>query len=92
MKCPLCQNEDEKYFYEKNGKIYCRKCIEFSKVQPPLKPITKQKKIYYHLDYPLTIKQQEVSSMLIERYKNHQDTIVKGVTGARKNRNHLWCY
>ena len=52
MRCPICQNEDEKYFYEKNGKIYCRKCIEFSKKQPPLKVVKKTKDIYYRLDYP----------------------------------------
>jgi len=54
MRCPICQNEDEKYFYEKNGQIYCRKCIEFSKKQPPLKVVKKTKDIYYRLDYPLT--------------------------------------
>lgn len=44
MRCPICQNEDEKYFYEKNGQIYCRKCIEFSKKQPPLKVVKKNKR------------------------------------------------
>ena len=39
---------------KKNGQIYCRKCIEFSKKQPPLKVVKKTKDIYYRLDYPLT--------------------------------------
>lgn len=84
MRCPICQNEDEKYFYEKNGQIYCRKCIEFSKKQPPLKVVKKTKDIYYRLDYPLTPNQKKASYLLIERYKNQQDTIMKGVCGAGK--------
>lgn len=84
MRCPICQNEDEKYFYEKNGQIYCRKCIEFSKKQPPLKVVKKTKDIYYRLDYPLTPNQKKASDLLIERYKNQQDTIMKGVCGAGK--------
>ena len=32
MQCPRCKNEDPKYFYQDGNQIYCRKCIQFGRV------------------------------------------------------------
>lgn len=84
MKCSRCQNEDVQYFFENNGRIYCRKCIAFSTKTVNLKPVKNEKKIYYHLNYSLNLEQERTSRLLIERYQNHQNTVLKAVTGAGK--------
>ena len=84
MKCERCQNEDESFFFECNGRIYCRKCIAFSTKTVKMPPINNERKIYYHLNYSLNLEQENTSKILIERYKNHQNTILKAVTGAGK--------
>ena len=84
MKCERCQNEDESFFFECNGRIYCRKCIAFSTKTVKMRPINNERKIYYHLNYSLNLEQENTSKILIERYKNHQNTILKAVTGAGK--------
>ena len=55
MKCSRCQNEDVQYFFENNGRIYCRKCIAFSTKTVNLKSVKNEKKIYYHLNYSLNL-------------------------------------
>mgnify|MGYP000974433874 CR=1 FL=1 len=79
MKCSRCQNEDVQYFFENNGRIYCRKCIAFSTKTVNLKSVKNEKKIYYHLNYSLNLEQERTSKLLIERYQNHQnnDAVVK---------------
>lgn len=84
MKCSRCQNEDVQYFFENNGRIYCRKCIAFSTKTVNLKSVKNEKKIYYHLNYSLNLEQERTSRLLIERYQNHQNTVLKAVTGAGK--------
>ena len=84
MKCSRCQNEDVQYFFENNGRIYCRKCIAFSTKTVNLKSVKNEKKIYYHLNYSLNLEQERTSKLLIERYQNHQNTVLKAVTGAGK--------
>ena len=61
MKCSRCQNEDVQYFFENNGRIYCRKCIAFSTKTVNLKPVKNEKKIYYHLNYSLNLEQERTS-------------------------------
>ena len=84
MKCSRCQNEDVQYFFENNGRIYCRKCIAFSTKTVNLKSVKNEKKIYYHLNYSLNLEQERTSRLLIERYQNHQNSVLKAVTGAGK--------
>ena len=67
MKCSRCQNEDVQYFFENNGRIYCRKCIAFSTKTVNLKSVKNEKKIYYHLNYSLNLEQERTSRLLIER-------------------------
>lgn len=41
MKCNRCQNEDPKLFAYDHGVYYCRKCIDFSRleVNEKIKPV-----------------------------------------------------
>ena len=64
MKCSRCQNEDVQYFFENNGRIYCRKCIAFSTKTVNLKSVKNEKKIYYHLNYSLNLEQERTSKII----------------------------
>lgn len=59
--------------------MYC-----FSTKTVNLKSVKNEKKIYYHLNYSLNLEQERTSRLLIERYQNHQNTVLKAVTGAGK--------
>lgn len=43
-----------------------------------------KEKYTINLNYSLNLEQENTSKILIERYKNHQNTILKAVTGAGK--------
>lgn len=89
MRCERCGNEDEKYFYQDDQGIYCRRCIMFGRVNvgEPLKKVPVHKKIHtcdYHLDYPLTNKQKQAVNAILYYLKNHQDVLVYAACGAGK--------
>ena len=89
MKCPRCKNTDNTYFFKVGNEVYCRKCIQFSRINvsedmkvtklsyPPLN--TK-----YALDFELSSKQKELSLKLVENYKNHKNSYVSVVCGGGK--------
>ena len=83
MKCQRCLNEDPRYFYQYQGRCYCRKCISYGRSQES-KPVHVFKNVDYHLQYQLTLLQQNTSKELVKRYQNHQDTILKAGCGAGK--------
>lgn len=83
MKCDRCLNEDENYFYNLHGHYYCRKCIGYGKSKILSDEYNRQQ-VDYHLDYELTSLQKKVSAMLVERYQQHHNTILKAVCGAGK--------
>ena len=89
MKCPRCNNQDPKYFYLLHGKYYCRKCIDYSRIYTSdTQEINNSEVISfptsYQLDFSLSKKQQEISRQLLINYQNHQDTVLKAVTGSGK--------
>lgn len=86
MICPRCGNQDSKYFYTFNNTSYCRKCIHIGqKNNISSQKITKTNlHANYKLDYQLTPLQKKLSNKLLQRYKNHQNTILKAVCGAGK--------
>lgn len=83
MKCQRCFNEDPRYFYEYQGRCYCRKCISYGKSQKII-PVYTSSNVNYHLQYALTPLQKDISLQLVKRYQNHQNTILKAVCGAGK--------
>ena len=88
MKCPLCQNEDPKYFYLGHKGYYCRKCVRYKRILlneilEPVKyeidPLSKE----YELSYKLTIDQERIASLCLEEVKK-SDVLLWCVTGAGK--------
>ena len=66
MECPRCKNTDNAYFFKTGNDVYCRKCIQFSRVNinesmkithlyyPPLNT-------NYALNFELSSKQKEIA-------------------------------
>lgn len=88
MICPRCANQDVRYFYPIDGKLYCRKCIAFGRVfvgeTIPFKEVTYSNKANYYLGYTLTKEQQTMAQQLVEHYRQKKDSLVKAVCGAGK--------
>ena len=89
MQCPRCRNTDPKYFYRDGTKIYCRKCIQFGRVDlgdeiQPKAYVCKKHRVQAHLDFELTAAQKKVSRQLKENAENGKDTFVYACCGAGK--------
>lgn len=89
MQCSRCKNEDPKYFYQDHDKIYCRKCIQFGRVDIDQKIIPKSYSCKKHrvtpkLDFELTEAQKRASLQILENAKNKEDTLVYACCGAGK--------
>ena len=85
MKCNRCQNEDPKLFAYDHGVYYCRKCIDFSRLEVKLKHRTWKGKP--KLDYELTASQKCASHEVYQHLSKGKDVILYASTGARQNRN-----
>lgn len=89
MECLRCGNTDMLYFYNDNGIYYCRKCIQFGRIdvgEPVKKKRYRRKKhdVHYHLDYDLTFYQKQVVKQLNEYLKQGCHVLVYAATGAGK--------
>ncbi|MCQ2792786.1 MAG: DEAD/DEAH box helicase family protein, partial [Bacilli bacterium] len=81
--CPKCGNTDPHYFGFKNKQIYCRLCVSFQ---------GREVNSYYvddeqtqaSLDYPLSPEQADISTRLLENFKNRLPTLVHAVCGSGK--------
>ncbi len=89
MRCLRCGNEDERYFKKDHGTYYCRKCIQFSRldlgIEPKVPKLTH--KVYkkgFVLDYELTFAQKKASSDVLNFLKQGKDVFVYAATGAGK--------
>lgn len=89
MKCNRCQNEDPKLFAYDHGIYYCRKCIDFSRleVHEKIKPVKLMHKTWKgkpKLDYELTASQKLASHDVYKYLSNGKDVILYASTGAGK--------
>ena len=89
MKCNRCQNEDPKLFVYDHGVYYCRKCIDFSRleVNEKIKPVKLMHKTWKgkpKLDYELTASQKLASHDVYKHLSNGKDVILYASTGAGK--------
>lgn len=89
MKCNRCQNEDPKLFAYDHGVYYCRKCIDFSRleVNEKIKPVKLMHKTWKgkpKLDYELTALQKLASHDVYKYLSNGKDVILYASTGAGK--------
>ncbi len=89
MKCPRCQNEDPMYFGVIQGRVYCRKCIQFGRVfvdekieYPEISVLSGV--VSYKLKFKLTDQQLEISNSLVDRYLKGLNSTVLAVCGGGK--------
>lgn len=92
MKCNRCQNEDPKLFAYDHGVYYCRKCIDFSRleVNEKINPVKLKHRTWKRkpkLDYELTASQKSASHDVYQYLSKGKDVILYASTGARQNRN-----
>lgn len=89
MKCNRCGNTNLKYFYQDENVYYCRKCIQFGRVNvgEEIKSKTyscKKHRIHPKLDFELTDEQKKVSKQVVEYALNGEDILVYACCGAGK--------
>ena len=89
MKCLRCGNVDPKYFYLDKNTYYCRKCVQFGRVNLGEEIIPKSYKCKKHrvhpkLEFELTQAQKDVSSEILKNAINGQDSLVYACCGAGK--------
>ncbi len=89
VECPRCKNKDNAYFFKLGNETYCRKCIQFSRVN--ISENLKKARLYYPardseyaLNFELSLKQKEIAKKLVENYKNHINSYVNVVCGGGK--------
>ena len=92
MKCNRCQHEDPKLFAYDHGVYYCRKCIDFSRleVNEKINPVKLKHRTWKgkpKLDYELTTSQKSASHEVYQYLSKGKDVILYASTGARQNRN-----
>lgn len=81
--CPICGNQDKKYFGIRNGEIYCRRCISFrGETVSSYKP--KDGHVVMTLKYPLSKEQLEIAKRAKENFLRGFDTLINAVCGAGK--------
>ena len=86
--CKRCGNSNPEYFYKGGKGWYCRKCISFGRAMLE-EECTKealsvpQHVENYHLKYPLTPKQLDITVRCIEEIQK-KDVLVHAVCGAGK--------
>ncbi len=84
LKCEKCGCEDPRYFGLRNGKEYCRRCISFIGEVAKQTNINGNRVIEEKLNYPLSPKQDEVSSNVRDNFASGKNTLIYAVCGAGK--------
>ena len=92
MKCNRCQNEDPNLFAYDHRVYYCRKCIDFSRleVNEKINPVKLKHRTWKgkpKLDSELTASQKCASHEGYQHLSKGNDVILYASTGARQNRN-----
>lgn len=89
MKCNRCQNEDPKLFAYDHGVYYCRKCIDFSRldVNEKVMPVKLKHRTWKgepSLAYELTPAQKKASHDVFLYLSKGKDVMLYAATGAGK--------
>ena len=89
LKCLRCGNTDSKYFYLDKDKYYCRKCIQFGRVNVdekiiPKSYMCKKHRVHPKLDFELTQAQKDASNKILKNAINGDDSLVYACCGAGK--------
>lgn len=88
-KCLRCGNVDELYFYDDRGTWYCRKCVNFGRLDIgdyPIRKAYQHKKLRckYRLKYPLTMQQERCQKEIHMYLSQRIDVLVYAACGAGK--------
>ena len=89
MECRRCGNQDMGYFFLDQSVWYCRKCIQFGRLnvgEELMVPtyLCKRHRCRYHLDYPLTKAQLKAASQLVEEIKDKHNVLLYAACGSGK--------
>lgn len=89
MKCDRCKNEDPALFGYDHGVYYCRKCIDFSRldVGEKVQPVSLSHRVWDgspSLKYALTDHQKQVSHQAYMYLCDHKDVLIFAAAGAGK--------
>lgn len=85
FECPICKNKNPRYIGIRNGKQYCRKCIQFLKDEevvndsPNLAGRTR-----VEIRYPLSLQQERCSDEILKNFIEGKNSLVHAVCGAGK--------
>lgn len=83
FKCEICGNEDPRYIGYINNVAYCRKCASF-KGREAQNDFIIHDNIHTSIKYELTKYQKDVSSEVLNNYKNKYNQLIYAVCGAGK--------
>ena len=83
FECPRCHNKDKALIGHRNGKPYCRACISFQGKKADPNFII-HKNLSLHLEYPLSEKQEEISSSVVKAISEGKNVLIHAVTGSGK--------
>lgn len=89
MKCLRCNNSDAALFFARDGKTYCRACLDFGPLEagvPPQAVRLKQRVIRTKpvLEFELTPFQKRISEQALSILKSGRDVFVYAAAGAGK--------
>ncbi len=80
--CPNCSNQDKRYFFKLNGKVYCRKCLKYrGETSDNTYKVNSGK---FTLNYSLTEEQKKASNFLLNNVIKGKDCAINAVCGAGK--------
>ena len=81
--CPICGNKDPRYIGYRNGKPYCRKCLQF-KGEEANEKYQYPKKAVPFLEYALSLEQTDLSERLVLNYRKGKNSFINAVCGSGK--------
>lgn len=81
IKCKRCGNDNPNLFYLKNGKYYCRACVQFKGRVSNLKANIKPKIVRAKINYYLSSEQKIIAKKIFDE---ENEIYVKAVCGAGK--------
>lgn len=89
MKCLRCSNSNPALFFEKDGKHYCRACLDFGLCEAgkePFRPELKKRVIHINpvLEFELTTSQKSVSAKALQALQQGKDILIYAAAGAGK--------
>lgn len=89
MKCLRCHNTEPHLFFQNEGRWYCRRCLDFGKLEAGQKPIRPPLTHSIHqvtpkLEFALTPAQQQVSRQALACLHQGKDVLIYAAAGAGK--------